>query len=272
MGAEPRVATLSLGLPPALPAVWVADLVRGLVDAARAARVDLVGGNVSRSGVLFVDVTVTGAVKPRHLLRRAGARAGDELYVSGEVGAASAGLAWLQAGTAGDARVEEHLARAVERYRRPEARVALGVQIGRNKAASACMDTSDGLADALRQLADASGVGVRIDAAAVPISPAVAAVAPRAGVDPDALIWSGGEDYELLFAVPRRVRRRFAHVSGRTGLPAVTRIGVCTKDADLVVVDAAGRDTPLPHGYEHFAAAADVGAAAATTAARGEHA
>ncbi len=96
MGAEPRVALLSLGLPVDLEALWVAELVQGLVDAARRARVQVIGGNISRSPTLFVDVTVSGAVKPRHVLRRSGARAGDELYVSGEVGAAAAGLAWLQ--------------------------------------------------------------------------------------------------------------------------------------------------------------------------------
>ena len=96
MGAEPRVALLSLGLPADLDALWVAELVQGLLDAARLARVHVIGGNISRSPTLFVDVTVSGAVKPRHVLRRSGARAGDELYVSGEVGAAAAGLAWLQ--------------------------------------------------------------------------------------------------------------------------------------------------------------------------------
>lgn len=273
MGAEPRVALLSLGLPAALEAAWVAEFVLGLAAAARAHRVDLIGGNVSRSPALFVEVTVSGAVKPRHLLRRSGARAGDELYVSGEVGAAAAGLAWLQyeAGDSersplGEASLPIQL--AVARYRRPEARVALGMQIGRNKAASACMDTSDGLADALRQMAAASGVGVRIDAHALPVAGAVAAVARLGAGDAAALTWSGGEDYELLFAVPRRGRRRFLHASGRRGLPVVTRIGVCTKDATLVVVDADGVESPMPGGFEHFAPGSattrtDVAAAAA---------
>jgi thiamine-monophosphate kinase len=279
MGAEPRVAMLSLGLPSSLEAVWVAQLVHGLVEAARQARVHLVGGNISQSPAMFVDVTVSGAVKPRHLLRRRGARAGDELYVSGEVGAAAAGLALLRGRDGGGpsapnptpepstdeqiilgeralaswpAMADPALAAAVTRYRRPEARVALGLQVGRNKAASACMDTSDGLADALRQLARASGVGVRVEAAALPLSPAVGHAASTTGADAQVLTWAGGEDYELLFAVPRRSKRRFAHASGRKGLPPVTRIGVCTKDADLVVVQADGRDTVLPGGYEHF--------------------
>lgn len=264
MGGEPRWALLSLGLPDELEARWVADLVMGLVEAARPVGVRLIGGNIARSPVLFVDVTVSGAAKPRHLLRRSGARAGDELYVSGEVGAAAAGLAWLQLGRDASPRgpsawldgplgeASPEVAHAVARYRRPDARVALGIQVGRNKAASACMDTSDGLADALRQLAASSGVGVRVEAALVPHSPAVAAVAARTGADPVALAWSGGEDYELLFAVPRRSRRRFLHATTRKGLPPVTRIGVCTRDADLAVVDTNGHATPMPGGFEHF--------------------
>jgi thiamine-monophosphate kinase len=277
MGAEPRVALLSLGLPPDLEARWAAELVAGLVAAATAARVQLVGGNISRAPVLFVDVTVSGAVKPRHLLRRSGARAGDELYVSGTVGAAAAGLAWLthlqvasdghgvssggltsEADTAApvdEGTASAAMARAVARYRRPEARVALGLQVGRNKAASACMDTSDGLGDALRQLAASSGVGVRVDAAAVPLDPGVAELGALTGGDPQALAWSGGEDYELLFAVPRRARRRFLHATGRKGLPTITRIGVCTREADCVVVHADGEESSLPGGYEHFSSA-----------------
>ncbi len=134
--------------------------------------------------------------------------------------------------------------------------MALGMQVARNRAASACMDTSDGLADALRQLAGASGVGVRVDAATLPVSPTVAEVVAATGCAVSALVWSGGEDYELLFAVPRRSRRRFLHATGRKGLPLVTRIGVCTKDADLVIVDDDQRLTPLPGGYEHFAGGA----------------
>lgn len=258
MGAEPRVALLSLGLPTTLDALWVAELVQGMVEAARAQRLDLVGGNISRAPVLFVDVTVSGAVKPRHLLRRDGARPGDELYLSGVVGAAAAGLAWLEhearraGASASTADLPPAVAEAVTRFRRPDARVALGLQVGRNKAASACMDTSDGLADALHQMAAASGVGMRIETDGLPVSPAVADVVNMTRADMSRLIWSGGEDYELLFAVPRRGRRRFLHATGRAGLPPVTRIGVCTKEPSLVAVAADAAESPLPRGYEHF--------------------
>jgi thiamine monophosphate kinase len=91
-----------------------------------------------------------------------------------------------------------------------------------------------------------------VEADALPVDPAVAELLQRFPGDREALAWSGGEDYELLFAVPRRARRRFLHVTGRKGLPPVTRIGVCTGDADFLIVHADGRESPLPGGFEHF--------------------
>lgn len=252
MGAEPRTALLSLMLPDALP---VADL-DALLDAflALAARTGthLVGGNVTRSpGPLVVDVMVSGTAKRRKVLTRAGGRPGEELWVSGTVGGAAAGLAWLQGGgapAAGDPAVAD----AVARFLRPEPRLRLGILVGRTRAASAAMDLSDGLADAVRQLADASGTGARVEAAALPVHPGVAVLAG----DPDATLsaaLAGGEDYELLLAVPRRAGRRFAAAAKLAHL-AVTRIGILTPaGTGLVLVTGAG-DRPIPEGFEHFRA------------------
>src|SRR5688572_8051790 len=116
MGAAPRVALLSLVLPPAMLVASVDALVDGVTALAARARISIVGGNIARSsGPLIVDVTVTGSVHSRRVLTRAGARAGDDLYVTGALGGAAAGLRMLRAnaGSAGS---------AVERYRRPEPR------------------------------------------------------------------------------------------------------------------------------------------------------
>jgi thiamine-monophosphate kinase len=253
MGAEPRYALLSLGLPPTMSGQRLHALLVGFLEAAARARVAVVGGNISQAPAVTLDVTASGAVKRRAILRRAGARAGDEIYVSGSVGAAAAGLAWLDRHASGDgATVLDDMADAVRRYRTPDARVALGVQVARNRAASACMDTSDGLADALQQMATASGVGMRIEQALVPVSPAVSAACALTGTDRWALALGGGEDYELVFTVPRRVRRAFLHATGRAGLPPVTRIGVCRKEAGVVMIDEAGAEHPMPAGYAHF--------------------
>lgn len=259
MGAVPRHALLSLGLPGAMSGLRLHALLDGLLRSAGAAGVALIGGNISQAPVLTIDLTLTGAVKRRHLLRRAGARAGDEVYVSGAVGAAAAGLAWLTQVT-GDADTPDAVHDAIARYRAPEARVSLGVQVARNRAASSCMDTSDGLADALHQMSAASGIGMRLEQALVPVHPGVAAVATRIAADPLVLALGGGEDYELVFTVPRRRRRAFLHATGRTGLPPVTRIGVCTKDDGVTMVDENGHAVALPTGYQHFVTVAHAGA------------
>jgi thiamine-monophosphate kinase len=210
-------------------------LVEAMAALAARARISIVGGNIARSpGPLIVDVTVTGSVHRRRVLTRSGARPGDELYVTGTLGGAALGLRRLRDNPSSDGS-------AVDRYRRPEPRLRFGTMLGRNRAARACIDLSDGLADGVRQIADASGAGAIIDADAVPIE-AGAALA-------DAL--RGGEDYELLFAVSPRTRSRLKHVQRRVSDVAVRRIGRLTSDRALVLTRD-GRTEALPSGFEHF--------------------
>ena len=256
MGASPRTALLSLILPAHLPVADLDDLLDGFLSAAEPHGLALVGGNVTASsGPLVVDVTATGAVRPRRMLLRSGARAGDELYVSGTVGAAAAGLAWLRAeGTTGAGDRAVDLDPCVQRYLRPEARVRLGGLVGRNRAASACVDLSDGLADAVRQLAAASGTGAVIDAEALPLDETARRWWGDRGVDPIGAALTGGDDYELLFAVPRRARRRFLAVTRLVKQVPVSRIGAITGKAGLSLLRG-GVDEPLPDGFAHFSTA-----------------
>lgn len=255
MGAAPRLALLSLALPAGLDAADVDALIDGLVEAA-GGTVALVGGNITRSpGPLMVDVTVTGAVRPRRILTRGGGRPGDGIFVTGTIGAAAAGLGWLREyGRSGTELPDDpQLADCVARHRRPRARPRIGALLGRNRAATACMDLSDGLADAVRQVAEASGTGAKIDAAAVPVDPGAAAWFAAAGVDPLTASLAGGDDYELLFTVTKRAGGRLRHVrSGARGVP-LTKIGELTSDPALVV-DRGGRLEPLPDGFTHFTA------------------
>jgi thiamine-monophosphate kinase len=279
MGAAPRVALLSLGLPAAWPMADLDRLLRALLALAQQHKLTLVGGNIARSpGPLFIDLTVTGTCKRRRVLTRAGGRAGDELYVTGALGAAAAGLVWLRrqvqdAETAAANAIETSSPRlrreegggeglslldtlpagpvreAVERFLRPEPRLRFGVIAGRTQAASACMDLSDGLADAVRQLAQASRLGAIVEASALPIHPGATEILGEPSQSLGAAL-SGGEDYELLLAVPRRRKRRFLAVHRLTGLP-VTRIGILTAEPDLILRHE-NRDEPLPAGFEHF--------------------
>lgn len=250
MGGAPRYALLSLMLPAELPVDEVDGLLDGLLEMAQACGVTLAGGNITRSpGPLILDVTVVGSVKPRKILTRGGGSPGDALYVTGAIGAGVAGLEWLRAHAASDTAPEADMAECVARYRRPDPRARIGALLGRNRAASACMDTSDGLADAIAQVCRASGTGAAIDAAALPIH----AGARRwfAGRDPVHAALAGGDDYELLFAVPRRTRGRLRAVTREARGVPLTRIGELTKDA-TIVLSRDGRTEPLPAGFVHF--------------------
>jgi thiamine-monophosphate kinase len=250
MGGTPRFALLSLMLPETLLLDDVDALLEGFLEMAGAVGVALAGGNITRSpGPLVLDVTVVGSVRPRRILRREGGKAGDALFVTGSLGAGVAGLAWLKEHTGRDPE-DPDIARCVQRYRRPEPRTRAGVILGRTRAASACMDLSDGLADGVRQIAEASGTGARIDAALVPVDPGAVRWFALSG-DPVMASLSGGDDYELLFTVPARSRGRLRTVISQSrGLP-VTRIGELTVSRELLVVR--GEETvPLPAGFAHF--------------------
>ncbi len=254
MGAAPRFALLSLMLPPAMPFADVDGLLDGLLEIAASTGVALAGGNITRSpGPLVVDVTIVGSVRPRRILTRSGGHAGDALYVSGAIGAASAGLGWLREhGVAGAELPEDpEMAACVLRHRRPEPRARLGALLGRTRTASACMDLSDGLADAVRQVAEASGVGARIAASALPIHPGAARWFRGRGEDAVQASLGGGDDYELLFALSSRRRGRLRLVERQSRGLRLTRIGELTRDRALVV-ERDGAAEPLPAGFVHF--------------------
>jgi thiamine-monophosphate kinase len=250
MGAAPRLALLSLALPGAFRVDDFDRMIAGMASLARRERIQIVGGNLTRTaGPLTIDVTAVGAVKRRQALTRAGARPGDELYVSGAIGSAGAGLRVLRrAASTGD---DEQTARLTAAYLYPAARTRLGVLLGRNRAASACVDLSDGLADAVHQIASSAHVGAIIDADALPIDEAARRTFESLGGDPVADALTAGDDYELLFAVRPRTRRRLAAALHHGGAP-LTRIGVCTAPGPALL-RRNGIDAPLPGGYAHFA-------------------
>ncbi len=249
MGSAPRAAVLSLGLADTLAVTTVDRLLDGFLECAARYRTELVGGNITRSpGPLIVSVTAIGAVKRRKVLTRSGARAGDEMYVSGLIGTAAAGLSALSNGTPDDREATDACG---PRYLRPEPRVRLGQLLGRTRAATACIDLSDGLAAAAWQLAEASGVGARIDASALPIDATAWDWFNRRGVDPVLATLEGGEDYELLFTVSRRQRGRLRAAARHVDGLSLTRIGVMTT-APEVRLRRGDVDEPLPGGFEHF--------------------
>jgi thiamine-monophosphate kinase len=253
MAATPRWALLSLVLPGAWLVTDVEDLVDGVSALASRHGVSVVGGNITQSdGSLIVDVTAGGEAGPRRWLTRSGAAAGHDIYVSGTIGGAAAGLEMLKAGRQADGPTGQQ-GGCISRHRRPEPRVRLGIAMGRARAARAAMDLSDGLSDALTQVAAASGVGVRVDAGALPVDVCAREWWTGRGVDPVIAAAVGGDDYELLFAVSARQRGALRSVGRHVADPPLTKIGVFTKDPRELVLVRDGKEEALPKGFEHFA-------------------
>ncbi|MBZ4413019.1 thiamine-phosphate kinase [Myxococcus sp. MISCRS1] len=240
MGATPRWFVCALALPRDFPPAHLSGIARGMAALAREHRVALVGGNFTSARELSITITATGELS-RPPLTRAGARPGDWLYVSGTLGDARLGLAHLRAGVKRGA--------SVQRQRRPRPRVALGQLAARF--ASAALDVSDGLAQDLGHLCTASGVRAVVELAKLPMSAAV-----RRELGPEGAL-AGGEDYELLMAVPSARGRAFERACARGGHP-VTRVGALSEGVGWVIHDESGRDVRRPGGFDHFRQASRV--------------
>jgi len=244
MGARPRAALLSMALPPTLELDAFDRIVDGFLALAARYGVALIGGNITHtSGPMVLDVTALGNVHRRKMLTRDGARPGDEVYVTGMLGEAAAGLLRLQ---------EDHAAAEhAGRYLRPDPRVRAGMLIGRNQVATSCMDLSDGLADGVRQIAQASSVGMTLDASTLPMGEDVKSWLSRAGRDPIDVALRGGDDFELIFTARPRQGGRLRAVRRHLGDLPITKVGVVTRAPRLIVKDGQG-ERELPEGYEHF--------------------
>jgi len=249
MGATPKWALLALALPGNDPA-WLAAFARGLYALADAHGVELVGGDTTR-GPLNLCVTILGEIPAGQAITRAGAQAGDDVYLSGELGDAALAVA-AQSGRIGLDPAALKACRA--RLDRPVPRLALGTRL--HGVATAMLDVSDGLTGDLGHILEASKVGAAVELALVPRSPALAAKLD--GADrPAALqcLLAGGDDYELCFTAAPAAAARIAAIAGELGLP-LTRIGTITAAGGLVVRDERGAAIALPRAYDHFAAGA----------------
>ncbi|HWW67339.1 MAG TPA: thiamine-phosphate kinase [Solirubrobacterales bacterium] len=215
MGAEPGEAYVVLGVPPDLDEDGCIELVDGIAALATETGMTLAGGDVTRALALTVTMTVVGhAPSPELLVTRAGARPGDVLMLTGEIGGAAAGLLLLERPELETAVGAETAARLRARQLEPRARLGAGRALARARA-GAMIDLSDGLGGDARHLAEESGALMRIEVGALPLANGVAEIAAAAGRDPIQLALSGGEDYELLAALPtERVGEAAAAVGG----------------------------------------------------------
>ena len=241
-GARPVAFTLSLTLP-RIDETFLAGFAKGLYALADAHDVELVGGDTT-AGPLNIGITVMGEVPPGQALRRGGAKAGDELWVSGRLGDARLALEAFRGQAALRGEAFEDVRRAMER---PQPRVALGLAL--RGIASAAIDLSDGLVGDLGHVLRASAVGATLRLADIPHGPHVAAC-PE-GQRRQCLL-SGGDDYELLFAAPASAHARVRDAGVRAATP-VTCIGMLDSGPGLRVIDAQGAPVTLTErAFDHF--------------------
>jgi len=252
VGGRPTHFLVSLALPTDTSVSFVEALYDGISEEAARYGADVVGGNISRSSCLMVDLTLLGEVEPQNLIRRSGARPGDRILVTGRVGASAAGLALvLEPSLQVDEADRETVlaAHQVPTPRLPEARA-----IAATGGATAMIDVSDGLAADLGHICEASGVGALVRADALPIDGATRRVAQAAGTDPLEWALAGGEDYELLFtARPEKVEAIRTAVQEATGTPVSVVGEILPAAAGRLLVLPDGRRVPLAaRGWKHF--------------------
>jgi thiamine-monophosphate kinase len=251
-GATPAGFVLTLALREADDA-WLTLFSRGLGSDSGLFGCPLLGGDtVSTPGPLMISITAFGRVPAGKMVRRSGARPGDRVVVTGTIGDAALGLDILKGGAAADVLAKDDAAKAmlVGRYRVPQPRNALAQAVRDH--ASAAMDVSDGLAGDLAKLCRASGVSAAIDAPGIPLSAPAAALLAHGTVGIEAIV-SGGDDYEILCAIPEDRFEAFAEAARLAGV-AVTCIGTVIAGTSLPkVLDVRGREIALPRlSYSHF--------------------
>jgi len=261
MGARPFWSFLAIGMSrEEWSTTFKDEFYEGFFALADHFGVTLAGGDISETkDSIVIDSIVLGEVSTGMAVKRSGARAGDQIYVTGNLGGAAAGLKLIELG----ARVSEPPAVAgglpsdddaiqtlLLRQLRPQPRVGWGIVLGEQQLASAMIDLSDGLSSDLNHLCKESNVGAAIDAAAIPLDEDVRHLCGRRALDPLALALHGGEDFELLFTVPPE---NVARLPKRVDGAAISRIGEITDQTGSIKVTEQNHVWDLrPEGFEHF--------------------
>ncbi|MDE2624406.1 MAG: thiamine-phosphate kinase [Betaproteobacteria bacterium] len=245
MGARPRWATLGITLSPAQDEPWVEAFARGFHDELQAHGTDWVGGDTTSGPVAMIAVTILGEVPPGQALLRSGARAGDDIWVSGTPGDAALGLHFLKESLPLS---EEDRHHCLARLETPTPRVVLG--LGLRGIAHAAIDVSDGLLADLGHILDASGVGASLELARMPRSAAML----RQQTLPDwpLLMLTGGDDYELCFTAAPGAAPLVQRAAAAAAVP-VTQIGSVTDKGERILYDGDGHPMDMAwQGFDHF--------------------
>jgi thiamine-monophosphate kinase len=242
-GVKPQALMASIGLPAPAKKTTVQDIARGLGQAAREYHCKIIGGDTNRADDLVIDITAVGLANPKTLVRRDGATPGDIVCVTGPFGKTSAGLRILISRREKDLAKYPSLAKAV---RRPKARLAEGIVLANSHATTSSIDSSDGLAWSLHQIARSSEVGINLHT--IPIAAEAERFAREHRLSSLELALYGGEEYELAVTIRPE---RFKDLKRR--VPSLRRIGIVEKERFGVSTQIRGKRVRVEaRGWEHF--------------------
>jgi thiamine-monophosphate kinase len=245
MGARSRYFFLTLGLPDACAGAWLDDFLDGMARAARRFGLILAGGDTTKYPVIVASLTVVGEIDRGKAVLRSGARPGDLLCVSGRLGEAELGLRLIQR----KLYKRKRWTMVLKKHFYPEPRLALGEWLAAHRCASSMIDTSDGFSTDLGHICKASGAGAIVWAPKIPVV-RIPPELKRLGLDSLELALHGGEDYELLFTVPKKFSKRLPRKLA--GIP-VTVIGEITREKKVMLLGSDGRSTELQaKGWDPF--------------------
>jgi len=248
MGGVPKYYLIAAMLTGAIDEKWIGRFSKSLGEEQKIFGIHLIGGDtIKHSGPLSFSLTMIGEVKKGAALKRSGAKPGDGIYVSGTIGDGALGLKILRGEIKAGKAAEKYLA---GRYHIPQPRMDLGLRLA--GIASACMDISDGLIADLGHICTVSKVSAIIEKEKIPLSPAVKTILKAAPKFWDS-IFSGGDDYELLFTVPPEKEKNLRMLAGKSGI-GITKIGNITKKiSEKVAILEKNRAFQLKNtGYSHF--------------------
>jgi thiamine-monophosphate kinase len=253
MGGTPLGAVVALSLPAALDVAFVEALYDGMQAVAQRYACPVIGGNISqRADTLSVTITVAGQVPYGQSVYRAGAQVGDEIWVTGDLGAAKAGLEVL---SHPQAVAGLHTAAVLQRYRRPQPRLYEAQYLRQQARLHSLLDISDGLSSDLRHICEASGVGAELEAAALPLSEDVRQIARALRVDPLLFALHGGEDFELCLTAPSGSIGHIQDAFGERFSCPLVRVGTIQPGHGVQLRLPQGEVVSLQaQGYDHFRA------------------
>ncbi|MEM7008459.1 MAG: thiamine-phosphate kinase [Thermodesulfobacteriota bacterium] len=247
MGGIPKFILASVGFSPDENEQYLDQLISGFKNAEDEFGVRLIGGNLSSSEKLFLDITVLGQVEPESMVRRSGARPGDLIYVSGNLGDSALGLKVLS-----DDQAPKQTQKLIDRHLHPNPRLSLGRELVENVIPASMIDVSDGLLLDLERITLIQELGARIDIEKIPRSQEYIENVDKYCDDKYEMALSGGEDYELLFTCDESRRMDIQNISENLNIQ-ITEIGTVTESTSIDLISSSGEYKTLnKRGFVHF--------------------